>query len=103
MERHESAAWLYGFLAAVRSAELYAPPHVIEMVERVLERYESARRTARVEGDSSRCRLVVTRRKSQRARLLSSPAPADRPDTSHSTNRLLKVQSSENSSRYVGT
>lgn len=45
MERHESAAWLYGFLAAVRSGELYAPPHVIEMVERVLERYESARRT----------------------------------------------------------
>jgi hypothetical protein len=42
MERHESAAWLYGFLAAVRSGDMYAPPHVIEMVERVIERYERA-------------------------------------------------------------
>jgi hypothetical protein len=42
MERHESAAWLYGFLAAVRSGDMYAPAHVIEMVERVLARYGSA-------------------------------------------------------------
>ena len=41
MERHESAAWLSGFLASVRSGDLYAPAHVIEMVERVLMRYES--------------------------------------------------------------
>jgi hypothetical protein len=34
MERHESAAWLYGFLAAVRGGDLYAPEHVIEVVER---------------------------------------------------------------------
>jgi hypothetical protein len=43
MERHESAAWLYGFLAAVRSGDLYAPEHVIEVVERALGRYERAR------------------------------------------------------------
>jgi hypothetical protein len=42
MKPHESAAWLYGFLAAVRSGDLYAPPHVVEMVERALERYERA-------------------------------------------------------------
>jgi hypothetical protein len=43
MKPHESAAWLYGFLAAVRSGDLYAPPHVVEMVERALERYEHTR------------------------------------------------------------
>lgn len=43
MKAHESAAWLYGFLAAVRSGDLYAPPHVIEVVERALGRYERAR------------------------------------------------------------
>jgi hypothetical protein len=40
MERHKSAAWLYGFLAAVDRGDHYAPPHVVEMVERVLARYE---------------------------------------------------------------
>ena len=30
MKPHESAAWLYGFLAAVRSGDLYTPPHVVE-------------------------------------------------------------------------
>ena len=45
MKAHESAAWLQGFLAAVRSGDLYAPPHVVEMVERALERYERRRAT----------------------------------------------------------
>ena len=45
MKPHESAAWLYGFLAAVRRGDLYAPPHVVEMVERALERYEHTRAT----------------------------------------------------------
>jgi hypothetical protein len=40
MTSHESAVWLYGFLAAVRSGELYAPPHVVAMVKQVLARYE---------------------------------------------------------------
>jgi hypothetical protein len=43
MKSHESAAWLYGFLAAVRSGEFYAPPHVVETVERVLGRWERAK------------------------------------------------------------
>jgi hypothetical protein len=40
MSAHESAAWLYGFLAAVRSGQLYAPPHVVAVVKQVLARYE---------------------------------------------------------------
>ncbi len=40
MKAHESAAWLYGFLAAVRSGELFAPPHVVAMVKQALCRYE---------------------------------------------------------------
>jgi hypothetical protein len=40
MQGHESAAWLYAFLAAVRTGDLYAPPHVVELVKRVLARYE---------------------------------------------------------------
>jgi hypothetical protein len=52
MKSHESAAWLYGFLAAVRSGDLYAPPHVVEVVERVLERYERVRNARKVEAGS---------------------------------------------------
>jgi hypothetical protein len=53
MKTHESAAWLYGFLAAVRSGDFYAPPHVVEMVERVLGRWE---RTKIVDMAESRLR-----------------------------------------------
>jgi hypothetical protein len=40
IQTHEPAAWLYAFLIAVRSGDLYAPPHVVEVVKRVLARYE---------------------------------------------------------------
>jgi hypothetical protein len=46
MQGHESAAWLYAFLAAVRAGDLYAPPHVVEVVKRVLARYEKGEQSS---------------------------------------------------------
>jgi len=63
MKPHESAAWLYGFLTAVRSGDLYAPPHVVEMVERALERYERTRAT-REEWGLARYRRALRRLRS---------------------------------------
>jgi hypothetical protein len=41
----KAAAWLYGFLAAVKGGGLYAPPPVVAVVEQVLARYEKKQRS----------------------------------------------------------